>query len=166
MIKNMGLFWKRDNVFWGKPNNPGRLLGRHSSAKREDAVDFWKQVGIYALYANYRLVYVGQTGTGKINRLGNRLRQHTQHDLAGRWDTFSWFGICYVKNGSELSEVPNIRNAKINEILDLTEAILISVGEPSLNRQGGRFGGDVERYLQEPDERAMEKGDNKIEYDT
>jgi hypothetical protein len=156
MIRNMGLFWRRDNVFWDRQRNPGSLFGVPSDARRDEPTDFWDQVGIYALYANYNLVYVGQTGQGVQNRLGVRLRQHTDDDLAGRWDSFSWFGIRFVTPRNQLAAVPNVRNLTLPAILDLTEGILIAVGEPSLNRQRGRFGNDVERYLQIRDQRLDE----------
>lgn len=153
MIKNMGLFWKRSDVFWGRPRNAGSLLGKPSDARRDDPTDFWDQIGIYALYADYHLVYVGQSGQGEQSRLGVRLRQHTTDDLAGRWDSFSWFGIRFVTNNNRLADIPAVRNLNLSQILDLTEGILIAVAEPPLNRQRGRFGDDVERYLQSRDAR-------------
>lgn len=152
LIRNMGLFWKRADVFWGRPKNKGALKGIKRSAKRGDAIDFWEQSGVYALYANYRLVYVGQAGRGN-KRLGSRLRKHTRDDLAGRWDTFSWFGLHDVTTGGVLSGTAVNRSAKANEILDIVEGILIAAAEPPLNRQGGRFGDGVDRYLQVRDAR-------------
>jgi len=152
LIRTMGLFWKRAHVFWGKGNNAGALGGVWSRGKRQDPVDFWDQAGVYALYADYQLVYVGQTGTGRT-RLGQRLRRHTRDYLAGRWDSFSWFGVCQVLKHGALKDPPSVRNAKFNEILDILEGVVIAVGEPPLNRQGGRFGKGVRRYLQVRDER-------------
>jgi len=74
LIRTMGLFWKREDVFWGKggKGNKATLLGVSVKAKRDEPVNFLDQIGVYALYANYALVYIGQTGTGK-KRLGSRL---------------------------------------------------------------------------------------------
>lgn len=38
-------------------------------------------------------------------------------------------------------------------VLDHVEAILIHATEPPMNRQGGRFGDNVPRYLQKRDDR-------------
>ncbi len=150
LIRSLGQFWRRDNVFWGRQRNPGRLLGILETERRGDETDFWDQRGIYVLHANYRLVYVGQTGN---QGLGPRLRQHLSDDLAGRWDAFSWFGIRYVKANGQLSAMPSLRNLTIRKILDHVEAIVIHSAEPPMNSQGGRFGDDVERYLQRRDPR-------------
>jgi len=40
-----------------------------------------------------------------------------------------------------------------DDVLNHIEAILIHSAEPKLNRQGGRFGESVERYLQKRDPR-------------
>lgn len=148
MFKNMGLFWRRSDVFWGRPKNQGALLGVHKKAKRSDPVNFWEQSGVYALYGNYKLIYVGQT-----KRLGKRIKEHTSDDFAGRWDTFSWFGIGLVKNNGELKSAPKNQNLKLQTILDIVEAITTTIAEPPLNSQDGRFGDSVERYLQVRDTR-------------
>ena len=152
LIRTMALFWKRADVFWGRGGEPGALWGVWSRAKRNEPVDFWAQAGVYALYADYRLTYVGQTGTGK-QRLGRRLRRHTRDSLAGRWDSFSWFGVCHVLKSGRLKDPAATRHAKFNEVLDILEGVAIAIGEPPLNRQGGRFGKSVHRYLQVHDKR-------------
>ena len=57
LIYNYGLFWKAENVFWGKPNNEGSFLGLCTTDKSFGEVEFKDQAGIYALYADYDLVY-------------------------------------------------------------------------------------------------------------
>ena len=146
----MGLFWKRENVFWGRPKSQGALQGILNKAKKNNPVDFWNQSGIYALYADYHLVYVGQAGQSGI---GPRLKGHTKDHLAGRWDSFSWFGICYVKKNEKLSDIPGTRNISTSTILNITEAITTAIAEPPLNKQAGRFGVTVEIYLQKKDDR-------------
>ena len=64
LIQTYGLFWKVEDVFWGKPRVSGNLLGIHKGAKRSSFVDFREQVGIYVLYADYKIVYIGQAGNG------------------------------------------------------------------------------------------------------
>ena len=79
MIRSYGLHWKTENVFWGRPGmgHPGKLLGAASRSSKAHPVDFRVQRGIYALYADYELVYVGQTGSGD-DRLFKRLKSHTE----------------------------------------------------------------------------------------
>jgi hypothetical protein len=72
IISNMGLFWRRDQVRWKGNRGIGRarLAGRRRSAKRKGEVDFWKQTGIYALYAEYDLIYVGGTARSRAATSG------------------------------------------------------------------------------------------------
>jgi predicted GIY-YIG superfamily endonuclease len=49
--------------------------------------------GVYALYYEHDLLYVGQTFH---QNLGDRLKQHLKDEKATRWDSFSWYGIMKV----------------------------------------------------------------------
>jgi hypothetical protein len=51
-------------------------VGAGSRSKRAEQVNFRLQRGIYALYADYELVYVGQTGGQVSDRLFHRLKKH------------------------------------------------------------------------------------------
>jgi len=144
------LFWRPDRVFWGAGSQAGKLLGVPAANLTAALIDFRDQRGIYVLYADYRLVYVGQTGS---QGLLTRLKQHKNDDLTERWDRFSWFGLRYVLRNNELSTVTAARHASTNDVLDHIEAILIHSAEPPLNSQGGRFGQNVVRYIQQRDDR-------------
>ena len=149
LIHNYGLFWTRADVFWGRQNNQGNLKGMRASRRTGKPVDFRLQQGVYVLYdENFRLVYVGQAGANQNQRLFSRLKQHQNDALANRWTRFSWFGIRRVLKSGQLSTEVIRASVKPTVILDQIEAILISSTEPPLNRQGGRFGKDVKRYLQ------------------
>src|SRR5262249_17217998 len=137
---------------WGKPSNAGSLLGQRASARKQLEVNFREQSGIYALYADYKLVYIGQTG-GKGQRLLFRLNQHRKDDLAGRWYMLSWFGTRKVLKTGNLKAVRAAAHPSHQNVLDHLEAILIHVGEPALNRQGGKWGQSVVQYLQLRDTR-------------
>ena len=89
----------------------------------------------------------------KKSFLLKRLREHRKGDLARRWDRFSWFGLRWVLKSGKLSAPTGAKHAKTPEVLDIIEAILIHSAEPPLNRQGGRFGSKVVRYVQRRDER-------------
>lgn len=150
LIRNYGLFWKIQDVYWGKGSQAGRLLGVPAWNTTSDPVDFRDQRGVYVLYAAYDLVYVGQNNG---QQLLERLKQHQKDDLSERWDRFSWFGLRAVKANGELAKYNQAVHALTEDVLNHIEAILIHTAEPQLNRQGGKFGDSIERYLQKRDER-------------
>ena len=51
-IKNYGLFWKRDDVWWGAggQRNAGILQGKDAKNLNTPPVDLNKKIGLYALY--------------------------------------------------------------------------------------------------------------------
>lgn len=152
LITSVGLFWHADAVFWGSQKKPGSLLGRPAKKKRDGSTDFRDQVGIYVLYADYAIVYAGQTGSGS-QKLLYRLRQHRSDDLAERWNRFSWFGVRRVLGGGKLSKEKSAFHPSLPTVLNHVEAVLIHAAEPTMNGQGGRFGSNVTRYLQVRDKR-------------
>jgi hypothetical protein len=165
-IKNYGLFWRPEDVYWGEvgAGKKGHISGyRWGDAAR--VVDFGQQVGTYVLYADYKLLYVGQTGVG-AQRLRARLIQHRRDHLAGRWNQFSWFGFRRVRvpNGdNDLAELAdNVPPEPFGIMMDQLEAILIYAAEPPLNRQGGRFGEEVHQYLQYRDEEDLGPSHEKM----
>lgn len=147
LIRNYGLFWKLEDTFLGRGRNAGHLKGTPANALTSDPVDFRDQVGIYVLYSDYKIVYIGQAGYGN-RKLFDRLKQHTRDNLANRWNQFSWFGLRYALKSNVLSVVPDKLNPSKNTLLNHIEAILIHAGEPPLNRQGGKWGKNVKHYLQ------------------
>lgn len=156
LIVNYGLFWNIDNVNWGRSGraNQGTLLGVLKNRVASTPVDFRDQIGIYVLYANYNLLYVGQAGVGH-DKLFHRLKHHRNVDFPGRWNQFSWFGLRWVRKNGELSKEAKALNPPIASVLNHLEAILIHSAEPALNRQGGRFGADVEQYIQYRDREVL-----------
>jgi len=155
LVHNYGLFWRRNDVFWGRPKVKGHLKGVRANETSKKPVDFRPQAGVYVLYDdNFRLVYVGQAGAGD-QHLFSRLKHHKKDALADRWTRFSWFGIKWVRENGKLALGAQNFSIKANDILNHVEAILISSVEPPHNRQGGRFGDDVEQYLQYRDDDAL-----------
>lgn len=153
LIRNYGLFWRRHDVFWGRPHVAGHLKGKRSTKTTAKPVDFRDQQGVYVLYdESFRIVYIGQAGANDQQRLFNRLKQHKSDDLADRWSRFSWFGIRWVKNNGELAVEADSAHTTFGAVLNHVEAILISAAEPPHNRQGGRFGEKVHQYLQHRDD--------------
>lgn len=150
LIRNYGLFWKTEDVFWGTGGNPGSLLGIPAHNVTAAPIDFREQSGVYVLYSDFKLIYVGQAGVGN-QKLLIRLRQHTRDALAERWDRFSWFGIRRALVSGGLSAESEAKHSDLANVLNHIEAILIHAAEPQHNRQGGRFGDDVTQYLQHRD---------------
>ena len=152
LIHNYGLFWRRDDVFWGRQKVTGSLKGVPAKGKSSKPVDFREQAGVYVLYdENFRIVYVGQAGAGN-QFLFSRLKHHRKDALADRWTRFSWFGTRWVKKNGELAELAAQASVTASYVLNHIEAILISSVEPPHNRQGGRFGDQVKQYLQYRDD--------------
>lgn len=152
LIYSYGLFWKERDVHWGKSGtgNAGHLKGRYAK-NSEYVVDFREQSGIYVLQSNFNVVYVGQAGYGN-QKLFNRLKMHKFDHLSGRWDTFSWFGTRSVNENRSLKAEKENYSSSHHILLNHLEAVLIATSEPPLNRQSGKFGDDVEQYLQFRDE--------------
>ena len=146
MINTYGLHWSRKKVEWGERGRErgGELLGYRKSGGKP--VDFKDQRGIYALYHDFDLVEIGQTGAGN-NRLLARLRSHQSDHLALRWNRFSWFGTKRVKKKNKLSIDTDAAHPKTDRILDVLEAVAIAMAEPRLNLQRGNWG-DTEQFFQ------------------
>ena len=140
MIQTYGLHWRADRVSWGRPGvgNSGTLLGAASRSSRARAVDFRYQRGIYALYADYELIYVGQTGAGD-DRLFKRLKMHRTDHLSERWNRFSWFGTQRVTKSYRLSTDTARLVQTVESALNIMEAVSIAISEPRLNLQRGRW---------------------------
>ena len=151
-IKNFGLMWERDKVAWsGVRGNAGHLRGYGpiGHAKRDQhETDFREQIGVYILYEDSKVLYVGQAGA-RGQSLYKRLKDHTTDHLADRWNRFSWFGIRIVNQTGRLSAAKGqlTRTVTAELMLDLIEGLLINVVEPPLNKQGARWN-DIQQYYQ------------------
>lgn len=147
MIQSYGLHWRIDRVFWGRPNTSGTLLGAASRSPKARPVDFRRQRGIYALYADYELVYVGQTGAGN-DRLFKRLKDHKNDHLSERWNRFSWFGTQWVTSiTGKLSADKAKVGGSVEATLNILESVSIAIAEPRLNLQRGKWS-DATKYFQ------------------
>lgn len=146
IIRTYGVHWHIERVYWGKQNDAGTLLGAASRSSRARSVDFRDQRGVYALYADYELVYIGQTGAGD-QRLFRRLKMHRMDHLSERWNRFSWFGTQWVTQTGVLSVDTRDVHDSTEVALNILEAISIAIAEPRLNLQRGRWG-DSHQYFQ------------------
>jgi hypothetical protein len=156
MIKTYGLHWRVDQVNWGKPGkgNSGTLLGAERRSKNAPRVNFRRQRGVYVLYSEYEIVYIGQTGAGN-DRLFRRLKRHRSDHLSERWDRFSWFGTQAVIGGNKLKADNDAVKIGIPDALDIMEAVAIAISEPRLNLKRGNWGA-AKQYFQVPKDVGFE----------
>lgn len=140
IIQSFGMYWQRDLVVWrGEP----RVYGKQQALSK--AVDFGKQKGIYILYDQHTVIYVGRC----IDRpLGRRLYEHTVDRLGSRWNRFSWFGLLDVTREGNLRE--SALNTSLAALVATLEALLIEALEPPQNRRRGDDLSAVE-YIQDVD---------------
>jgi hypothetical protein len=164
MIKSYGLHWRIDRVFWGHQKLAGTLLGAASRSRKAHVVDFRRQRGIYALYADYELVYVGQTGAG-ADRLFKRLRVHKSDHLSERWNRFSWFGTQWVTQANKLSTDTAAVSQTVEASLNILEAVAIAIGEPRLNLQRGKWS-SATQYFQRWETETENQDDDEDDEDS
>ena len=129
IINAFGIYWSRNLVYWKTIPD---LLGIQQTGATE--VNFKIQRGIYLLYDNREIIYVGQAIE---QTLGQRLKQHTTDRLSGRWDRFSWFGFYSVDDAGNLKDLKKFESLDIQILADILEAILIESIEPRQNRKQG-----------------------------
>ena len=161
MITHYGLFWSEPDVFWGKRGGTrGQLLGREkllldrrgAPTKRElrNAKDYRDYIGVYCLYGDGELVYIGEAGLGTEKKLFDRIKSHRTGPMAGRWDQFSWFG----RNNSD-------GECSVKEAFAQLEAVAIAAINPGFNKQSGTFSGAKQVY-QIPHDKSEGGIDTKI----
>lgn len=129
LVSSFGMFWRRDGVDWltSCPELKGRQL------RNSRPVDFSPQRGVYLLHDRGATVYVGRA----IRQpLGVRLKQHTQDRLNGRWERFSWFGVCPVGEKGDIGSAAPATLAP-HALVGTLEALLIEGLEPPQNRRRG-----------------------------
>lgn len=152
----MGLFWPKTILDIGHQ----RLPGSRTRGGRAGEVNFWDQRGIYALYQDYNLVYVGQAAD---RGLGRRIGEHMKDSKAERWDRFSWFGFGLVNKSGRVRSAPSRFHVNRNVVLNHLEGVVIEIAEPRLNGQGARWGSAVTLYHpvlpEEPEQDQSQRGD-------
>ena len=165
MFRSYGLFWREDRIFWGwgRGSAKGHLYGRKvdnatGKTTSKDQIDFKDQIGIYALYYNFELVYVGQVGANtddsKGRTLFDRLKDHRDGRHSERWDRFSWFGLRDVDRDPDSDKgLTDLRTEPLagvtrSQILNQFEAVMIALSEPQLNLQRGRMSKYATQYSQ------------------
>ena len=159
MFRSYGLFWREDRIFWGRGRAKGHLMGQEvdqatGKTTSKAPIDFRDQIGIYALYYDFELVYIGQVGASTKDDRGrtllDRLKDHRDGRHSERWDRFSWFGVQGVTKTGELTkfrEAP-LSGVTRGQVLNLFEAVVIALSEPKLNLQRGKLSTYATQYSQ------------------
>ena len=140
IINAFGMYWRRDAIAWKR--SP-KLLGMQQLGA--EPVDFSQQIGIYLLYDDREVIYVGRSTD---RPLGRRLYEHTVDRLATRWNRFSWFGLLPVDEQGRFGSLPETIDSE--KIIPALESLLIEALEPRQNRKRGDDFEAVE-YLQVAD---------------
>lgn len=134
ILRNYGLKWKKSDVDW----SDNTLYGKSKSTKKH--FDFAEQIGIYVLYDENKIVYIGQSVDSSIF---TRLKDHKKKKAG--WDKFSWFGFYDVDiQTQKVSKTTNCFPTT-KDIADALEAILIELLKPELNEKKGNNLG--EQYI-------------------
>ena len=131
LIKTFGKHWLREKVDWATAEPS--LYGRQSP--KSQLVDFKTMRGIYMLFDNNELIYVGVAVKESIAK---RLKHHTKDKHCTRWNRFSWFGIDGVNPNGEIHKV-NTFSVGIDDVVKAMEAIVIEGAEPLCNKRGGDY---------------------------
>ncbi|MFO0454144.1 MAG: HTH domain-containing protein [Pseudomonadota bacterium] len=140
IVTAFGMFWRRDAIEWAATP---KVWGMQQIGATP--VDFNAQRGVYLLYDNREVIYVGRATD---RPLGKRLYEHTLDRMATRWDRFSWFGLLPVTAAGSLGQLPASFDA--GSMIPALEAILVEALEPRQNRKRGDDLAAVE-YLQHED---------------
>ena len=166
MFRTYGLFWREEHILWGRGEH---LKGQEVNADTGkptsgNPVDFKDQIGIYALYYDFELVYVGQVGAKKVDpgrgaNLLTRLKDHKDGRNSERWDRFSWFGLRGVTQSGKLTKLRKgpLAGVTRSQILKQFEGVMIALSEPRLNLQRGHWKGYATQYSQWYDPRLEDE---------
>jgi hypothetical protein len=121
------------------------MLGRQGmNTETIKVADFRKARGVYALYSETGIYYVGlASGT---NGIGGRLKDHMADIHADRWSRFSWFAFdgpseteVYPDGVLKHDEWTGIEEAEDRLIIREMEALLLAVTAPPGNIQKTKF---------------------------
>ena len=133
IVRVFGLFWSITGVDWKMREMFGDIKRGAGTIK----TNAWNQYGVYCLYSDYKAIYVGRAVTSTI---GERLDAHRADRLAGRWDSFSWFGVNLVNANGSLRAFKT-RQHKRPDTIKALEAFAIIAFDPRLNRRHERIHG-------------------------
>lgn len=137
LIKAYGFHWNPEWIYgFNGQSAKNSFKGHVKRGKRTFLIDFWNARGVYALFKNYEIVYVGKVTNMS---LGTRISMHYRY-LRDHWDTFSFY--CYSDINYKAEKVYTSKSKlAINkdDSIKTLEALIINTSEPFLNKQEARF---------------------------
>jgi hypothetical protein len=139
-IQNYGLNWVMERSMCtsrGRASGEWEIWGKAAKGTR---VNFARQIGIYVLYKEDKMVYVGRAGGSALDTatILGRVYDHRFGERSKKdFDTFSWFGMLAVDDAGQLVSEAS-RNLEIASVISDLEAVLIHLLQPPLNRTSGK----------------------------
>ena len=152
IIGAYGLFWEEELVDWNA--RPWRLLGRqglNSGSLR--IVDFRRARGVYILYNDINVYYVG-LAVGN-NGIGSRIRDHLNDEHSQLWNRFSWFtfdspdheGVIGDDGVETVAQTySGVENLDTKDLIRDLEALLQQAMQPLANKAMTNFAEGEEWY--------------------
>jgi hypothetical protein len=137
-IQNYGEAWRVQQSNFGR------------TSPRAIPVDFSAQIGVYILFDELRLVYIGRAGNPEEGTILSRVQSHHDTGDKGSWDTFAWFGFRPVGIDGTLRPLRESTIWYDDEIRDM-EALLVYVLKPPHNLRSGDYR-HLPKYYQVPRE--------------
>jgi hypothetical protein len=143
LVGAYGTFWEASLIDWRASG--WRMLGRQGvNIPVLRIADFRKARGVYALYSDTGIYYVGlAAGT---NGIGGRLKDHRSDIHAERWSRFSWFAfdgpsetVTYADGVLKHDEWASIQEAEGKLVIREMEALLLAVTSPPGNISRTKF---------------------------
>lgn len=137
LIKAYGLQWKPEEIYENNIHSSRKSFrGLVKKGNKKYEIDFWKAKGIYALFYDFEIVYIGKVTE---NRLGTRIASHWRYRKE-QWNTFSFYSFSDIdfKNG-KVKTTSKKSIIDINMAIKTIEAIIINTAVPFNNKQETRF---------------------------
>ena len=155
LVGAYGTFWDATLVDWRRQG--WRLLGRQGlNARTIKVADFRKARGVYVLYSDTGIYYVGLASAA--DGIGGRLKAHLSDVHGGRWTRFSWFAFdgpseteVYPDGVLKHDEWTGIEEATDKVVIREMEALLLAVTSPPGNVLKTKFQNAAE-WLQVADQ--------------
>ncbi len=141
LIGAFGRFWDREQVDFHA--HRWRMLGRRGmNVGTIEVVDFRRARGVYVLYNEIGVYYVGLAASQ--GGIGGRVRNHLKDEHGSRWTRFSWFSFdepsteCDKDGVKLIRQKDSVKSQTPVAIRDL-EALLQVATQPFANKSETRF---------------------------
>lgn len=137
LIKAYGLNWDPEEIYGNSVQSSAKSFnGSVKKGNKRFEINFWKAKGIYALFQNFEIVYIGKVTE---NRLGKRIESHWRY-RKDQWDKFSFYCFTDIDfNKGILKTAVKKSEINIDIAIKTIEAIIINTAVPFNNKQETKF---------------------------